>query len=207
MKKHLGIIFLFLLTVQFSYSNTDSLSTYIDNSTDTELRFKAINDLIPLSVNSEPKKAEKYARLQLQIAKVDSQVARAYLNIGLALDYQSQFDSAITYYSKSLDLNKEIGNIFWQGQALLNLGIVTYYKGEDDASVEYYLKALKKFDKLGDKSRTSAIYNNLGNLYKGRNSFLKAIEYHTKSLEIDLVRNDTLGIAGSYNNLGIDECE
>ncbi|MDG1476398.1 MAG: tetratricopeptide repeat protein [Vicingaceae bacterium] len=204
MKKHLGLIFLFLLTVQFSYSNTDSLGTFIDNSSNTGLRFEAINDLIPLAVNSEPKKAEKYARLQLQIAQVDTQIARAYLNIGLALDYQSQFDSAIIYYSKSLNLNKEIGNVFWQGQALLNLGIVTYYKGEDDASVEYYLKALKKFETLGDKSRMSAIYNNLGNLYKGRNSFLKAVEYHKKSLEIDLTRNDTLGIAGSYNNLGID---
>lgn len=204
MKKALTLILIFTLSIHWGYSNTDSLSTFIDNSKDTDLRFEAINNLIPLAVNSEPDKALKYAKLQLQIVEVDTQIARAYLNIGLALDYQSQFDSAITYYGKSLALNEEIGDVFWQAQALLNLGIVTYYKGDDDASVEHYLTALKKFELLGDKGRMSAIYNNLGNLYKGRDSFDKALEYHRKSLKMDVERNDTSGMAGSYNNIGID---
>jgi len=190
--------------LSIAFSNTDSLSTFIDNSEDTYLRFEAINSLIPLAVNSDPEKALKYAALQLQIVKIDTQIARAYLNIGLALDYQSKFDSAIVYYNKSLGLYAELGDEFWQAQVLLNLGIVNSYKGDSDAAVESYLIALKKFQLLGDKGRTSAIYNNLGNIYKGLNLYLKAIEFHHKSLKIDIERRDTNGMSGSYNNLGID---
>lgn len=203
MKIYILSILLFFFSLPTVFSNTDSLSTFIDNSKDTYLRFEAINKLIPLAVNSEPKRAQKYAELQLQIVKIDTQIARAYLNIGLTLDYQSEFDSAIVYYNKSLELNKEIGNDFWQAQALLNLGIVNSYKGDSDAAVESYLIALNKFIILGDKGRSSAIYNNLGNIYRGRNLLLKALEYHYKSLTIDTKMRDTSGMAGSYNNLGI----
>ncbi len=202
MKRLLSLIFLFSFHV--GYSNTDSLSTFINQSKDVNLRFEAINQFVSLNVGSNPKEAQKYAELQIQITKIDTQVARAYLNLGLTLDYQSEFDSAIKYYNKSLILFKEADDEFWQAQALLNLGIVNYFKGNDDDAVSSYHGALKKFEFLGDKSRMSATYNNLGNLYKSRGSFKKALVYHRKSLEIDIERKDTLGIAGSYNNLGID---
>lgn len=202
MKRLLSL--LFLVSFNFAYSNTDSLSIFINQTEDANLRFEAINQFVSLNVGANPKEAQRYAEFQIQESKIDTQVARAYLNLGLTLDYQSEFDSAIKYYNKSLILFKEVDNEFWQAQALLNLGIVNYFKGNDDAAVSSYHSALKKFEILGDKGRMSAIYNNLGNLYKSRGGFQKALVYHRKSLEIDIGRKDTLGIAGSYNNLGID---
>ncbi len=196
-------ILLFLFSFEYSYSNTDSLVNFVENSKDVNLQFEAINQIISGELNSSPEKAEQYALLQLNLVKIDSQIARSYLNLGLALDYQSKFDSAIIYYNKSLSINKVLENDFWQAQALLNLGIVNYYKGEFEASVQYYFKALKKFEKINDTGRMSAIYNNLGSIYKSKGALVKAIEYHRKSLAIDIVNKDSAGISGSYNNIGI----
>jgi serine phosphatase RsbU (regulator of sigma subunit)/Tfp pilus assembly protein PilF len=197
------IFSIFIIISSIANCNTDSLSSFIQNSNNVHLKFEAINKLISLELNSSPKKAQEYANLQLDIVKVDSQIARSYLNIGLALDYQSKFDSAIIFYNKSLSINKVLENEFWQAQALLNLGIVNYYKGDLEESVKYYFKALKLFENQNDRGRMSAIYNNLGNLYKSKSQYYKAIEFHTKSLHIDIENNDSSGVSGSYNNLGI----
>ncbi len=203
MKTRYVLILFFFSFFKLAFSNTDSLANFIQTSQDVSLRFDAINQLISKELNGSPEKAEKYALLQLQIVEVDTQVARAYLNIGLALDYQSKFDSAITFYNKSLVLNKEIESDFWQAQVLLNLGIVNFYKGDYDASVQHYFNALKKFEKINDKARMSAIYNNLGSIYRSKNELLKAIIYHRKSLVIDLELGNDEGVAASYNNIGI----
>ncbi len=203
MKTRHIFILIFFFAFKFALSNTDSLVIFIQKSKDANLRFTAINQLVSEELNFSPRKAQKYALLQLQIVEIDTQVARSYLNIGLSLDYQSKFDSAIIFYNKSLMLNEKIKSDFWQAQVLLNLGVVNYYKGDYDAAVQHYFNALKKFEKINDKGRMSAIYNNLGNLYRSKNELIKAIKYHRKSLVIDIENQDSSGIAASYNNLGI----
>jgi serine phosphatase RsbU (regulator of sigma subunit) len=196
-------ISILLLASKVTFSKTDSLVNFIQQTKDVNEQFEAINLLVSEELNVSPEKAYKFSMLQLKLVKIDSQVARAYLNVGLSLDYQSKYDSAITFYNKSLILYQNSNNEFWQAQVLLNLGVVNYYKGDYDAAVQYYFNALKNFEKIGDKNRMSAIYNNIGSIYEHKNQFLKAIKYHRKSLLIAKELNDSSSMSSSYNNLGI----
>ena len=198
------IIFIaFLCLAKFGFSNTDSLATFINSSKDLNKKFIAINDMLEVELKRSPKKALPFTLLQLKIAKVDTQIARANLNVGLAYDYLSKFDSANYYYNVSLKLYEKQENKYWQAQSLLNLGIVNYYKGDLDAALQYNFNALKIFETLNNEERMSSVYNNLGNIYKSKNQMLKAIDFHNKSLQIDLLNGDSAGISGSYNNIGL----
>ena len=95
MKTKLLYLILLFLVVKLSYANTDSLAIYIASTSDVDLKFEAINQLVAQQLNTNPSSAQEYAFLQLKSVKIDTQVARTYCNIGLSYDYQSKFDSAI----------------------------------------------------------------------------------------------------------------
>ena len=105
------IIFIaFLCLAKFGFSNTDSLATFINSSKDLNKKFIAINDMLEVELKRSPKKALPFTLLQLKIAKVDTQIARANLNVGLAYDIEPKFNS-------SIDANYRNKNI---GTALIN---------------------------------------------------------------------------------------
>jgi len=202
-KRILALTLILFFHNLYLVASTDSLELLLKNSNNSIEKFEILSELVSQNLNTNPLKSCKYAQHQLKITKVDTQIALAYLNMGLGLDYQSKFDSAIFYYNKSLVLYSKSNHIYGQSKALLNLGVVNYYKGDLDEAVKYYFKALKFANKLNDKKGTSALYNNLGTIFREKGDFFKAKEYYEKSLAIDIKVNDSLGMASSYNNLGI----
>ena len=82
-------------------AQTDSSEQYVESLSDNFKKFDAYNDLISLTLSTAPNKSYNYATIQLALAEVDSQFARAHLNIGLSYDYRLKFDSAIFYYHRA----------------------------------------------------------------------------------------------------------
>jgi tetratricopeptide (TPR) repeat protein len=136
-------------------------------------------------------------------------VAIDYNNLGEAYRTKGNYDRAISYYKKSLEINIKKLGLKHPNVALSynNLGLAYNSKGNYDRAIFYYKKSLVlKLDSLGPKHPNVALsYNNLGEAYRAKGDYKKAISYHEKALAISI---KTLGsehpnVALSYNNLGL----
>jgi len=132
-----------------------------------------------------------------------------YNNIGTVFSDQGDYDKAIEYYLKSLDILEKVFGKKHPETAIsyYNIGNMYSSKGDYDKAIEYHLKSLGIREKVLGKEHpdTASSYNNLGSVYSDKQDYDKALEYMLLSLEI---RERVLGkehpdTANSYNNLGL----
>ena len=96
-----------------------------------------------------------------------------------------QFDAALKYYKKALEINPDYAEAYY------NMGIALKDNGDLDAAIDSYKKALEiKPDYVG-------AYFNTGNILKDTGDLEAAIDSYKKALEI---KPD---YAEAYNNVGI----
>lgn len=204
MKRFFNLFIVYLCISLSIMAQTDSSEQYVESLSDNFKKFDAYNDLISLTLSTAPNKSYNYATIQLALAEVDSQFARANLNIGLSYDYRLKFDSAIFYYNIALEKYNQLGSVFWMGQTYLNLGIVNYYKGDFDEAVEHYYNAIAMFDSINYLPSISSIYINLGSLFQEKQDHNRSLYFLRKAIEVNKQLNDSSSLAAIYNNLGIN---
>ena len=96
-----------------------------------------------------------------------------------------QFDAAIKYYKKALEIKPDYAETYY------NMGIALKDNGDLDAAIDSYKKALEiKPDYVG-------AYFNTGNILKDKGDLEAAIDSYKKALEI---KPD---YAEAYNNIGL----
>jgi tetratricopeptide (TPR) repeat protein len=130
-------------------------------------------------------------------------IASSFNNIGGIYREQGNYGEAIHYYSKSLQIQKEIGDKKGIATSLNNIGIIYDDQGDYARAIEYYVKSLKSYEEIGFKKAIASSLNNIGGIYKEQGDYLKAIDYYNKSLKIDEEIGNKKGIASTYNNIGI----
>ena len=154
------------------------------------------------------KNIEKAIKL-LEIVKIAKrEKAIIYNQYGESLRLNSEYDEALEYYSKSLDINIEIFGENHQEVAIsyANIGSIYFFNKEYDKALEYHNKSLEiSLLTLGDNHPSTSIdYNNIGLVYSYKKNYKKALEYYSKSLDIKL---QTIGshhpdTASTYRNIG-----
>ena len=128
--------------------------------------------------------------------------ADIYYCIGMNVCKLSEWDTAIDYYQKSLEIKEKIGDIHGMARAYNNLGLIYPVKGEWDTAIDYYQKSLEIFENFGDTRGMGRTYGNLGKAYHSKGEWDTAIDYYQKSLEIKEKIEDIYGIGTTYGNLG-----
>ncbi|NTW33351.1 MAG: tetratricopeptide repeat protein, partial [Bacteroidetes bacterium] len=74
----------------------------------------------------------------------------------------SDFEKAMGYGIKGLELSKKIGFIKGIAQSYNNIGVTYYFHGKYSQALESYLKSLKINEKAGNLKGISDCYNNIG---------------------------------------------
>ncbi|MBO5687626.1 MAG: tetratricopeptide repeat protein [Alistipes sp.] len=117
-------------------------------------------------------KSELYHKQSLEIrinvlGYYHPDTATSYLNMGMIYD-NSDFNRALEYYFKALEIfKKTLGIHINTAKSLNNIGLV-YYRLEDyDNALEYYLESLKIKEGILGSSHPSTIisYRNISNVY------------------------------------------
>lgn len=109
-------------------------------------------------------------------------------NLGSAWEAKGQYDKAIDYYQKALDIDLNVFGAEYPNTAIdyNNLGLAWDSKGQYDKAIEYYQKALdinlKAFGAEHPKVATG--YNNLGSAYYQKGDYKTALEYFEAALPI-----------------------
>ncbi len=136
-------------------------------------------------------------------------IGDCYNNIGGVYYYKGNYDNALKYYNKSLNMRlKTLGDEHPDVAASFNnIGLVYHKKGDYDNALKYYQKTLKiELKTLGDEHPdVAASYNTIGLVCREKGNYDNALKYYNKSLNIRL---KTLGyehpdVGMSYNNIGI----
>ncbi|WP_271766980.1 CHAT domain-containing protein [Aquimarina algiphila] len=134
-------------------------------------------------------------------------ILSVYNNIGTLLVEKGEYDNAIKYYSKSLDIafkiyNENNPNI---AAVYLNIGNTFHSKNNYLQALYYYKNALWIFKKVfGEKHyRIADVYDNIASILAYQKKYDVALEYRKKAL---FIRNNVFGenspvVADSYGKM------
>ncbi len=112
-------------------------------------------------------------------ATLDKKNIRALFNVGLFLNYQGKYDSAITYFTNVIRLKKD------HHKAYYDRGISYNETGNYEKAIEDFNKALKfnNFNDPYDKLDVLEIYDWLSDCHKSKGEHKKAKLYYKKFID------------------------
>lgn len=125
----------------------------------------------------------------------------AYNSMGLLYWKINNFDSAMVYYQKGLELRERLGYKLRIGQSYNNLGVLFYNWGIMEKAIENYEKAIKIREEIGDNTGLSYVFVNLALSYEGLGDTLRALKLIHKANSININSKDVSSIAYSSNKL------
>jgi tetratricopeptide (TPR) repeat protein len=149
----------------------------------------------------------KWYKKILEVAEANKKAeAVSWSNSGHTYSNQGNFKTAIRYYSKALEIYKEMGDKDGELGCYLHLGN-TYSSLKDlKTAIEYRNMALTIAKSLGDKKTEADCYLDLVNAHDSLEDFKTALEYGSKALEIYKEMGDKGGESFCYKCFGYHYC-
>jgi signal transduction histidine kinase len=105
-------------------------------------------------------------------------------NIGIAYTYVGNYDRALEYHFRSLQIREEEGDKKSIHNALNNIGLVFYNLKDYKKAIEFYLRALEMKKASGENFDLEGLYVNLGLCFNQTGDYEKAIDYFNQGFEI-----------------------
>ena len=128
--------------------------------------------------------------------------ASFYHNLSLAFTYMEDYDNAIKYGNKSIELKKKLPSKENLANAYLNRGIIYTNKGDYLAGFKDYTKAEKIFLKTQNHIALTQTYINFGWDYTDLKKFSLARNYLKKAMTEADKSNEKIRQSGVWNALG-----
>ncbi|MEM9866980.1 MAG: tetratricopeptide repeat protein [Bacteroidota bacterium] len=204
----LYLLFIWILISLFSHAQEsirDSLEHLLEGKLADTTRIQILLETAKITIGRDSIRADSLVqsakRVSRHIKQIDDKV-HAFEQIGSYYVRTSAYDSALTYYKKTLDVDKKQGNIARLARHHSNIGNVFFYKGEYNQTLYHFLQRLSYCEQLDDSTCISAASNNLGNALINLGRYQDAIDYTLRSLKIDEVLEYEYGILSSKMSLG-----
>jgi serine phosphatase RsbU (regulator of sigma subunit) len=139
-------------------------------------------------------------KLVIAESKEDTTRMNAIYEIGDQYQYLLP-DSALSYFTKALEIADNTNSIKTKAVCLRQIGIVYETKGLYDKALETYFKALDAYEEMDNKQGIASCYNDIAIIHYVQQSYEVCIEYLTKSYEIKQELGDIQGMANYYTNM------
>jgi tetratricopeptide (TPR) repeat protein len=147
--------------------------------------------------------AQQRLERALELSAEGTQLRATVLrNVGTAFYYQSDYARAKSYYERSLDLCRQLGDQRGEGGALSNLGLVMKELGDYARAKDYYEQALHISREQGDRRLEAQYLNNLGIVVKGLGDYVGARACYEQALQIRQEIGDRQGLGSTLINQG-----
>ena len=125
----------------------------------------------------------------------------AYCGLANAFHRLGQYDKAIEFLTKQLNISLELGDRAGEARAYCNLGNAFDCLGQFDKAVEFHTKQLNISRELGDRAGEGKAYGSLGNAFDSLGQHSKAVEFYIKQLNISRDLGDRDGEERAKRNL------
>jgi serine phosphatase RsbU (regulator of sigma subunit)/Tfp pilus assembly protein PilF len=205
-------IFPFLVTILCFYPGKTSSQSKIDSLLQSLAHAKQdtnkvilLHDLCRRYLYNDPAKALHYGMEANQLAEqlhYTKGCSRVLHNIGIIYYNRASYDTALTYFFRSLKLKEILGDKKSIASSLNNIGAVLYDQGKYKSALDYYLRSLGIFEDLKNREGAMSASLNVGNILSELQNFSGAVGYYRQSLTYALELNDAKGKADAYQNIG-----
>jgi tetratricopeptide (TPR) repeat protein len=154
------------------------------------------------------RKAEEVYAAMLEQSTDESEKGNIYYQLGSIKIDQGEYEEAITFYEKSLEISRKTlpSNHPDLAHSYTNIGAAYDNMGDYPKALSYYEKALEIKQKSLPPNHPDLAhsYDNIGAAYDNMGDYPKALSYYEKALEIkqkSLPPNHP-DLTHSYNNIG-----
>jgi len=129
-------------------------------------------------------------------------VAWSYGNIGSAYIWLGNYEKALEFSFKAIELLRETEEFKQEVQILYNLSIVFYFIGDADKQLHYAFESLQLARKIGDLSGEANGLNGVGTVHYTIGKNEEAIQYLTEGAEIAKKIGEKNVLSRIYDGLG-----
>lgn len=182
-----------------------SILTFTSKCTDQLVHAKNIvNYASILMFNAKYQEAEKQyfnAERIFRKYRSDIDLIKVYLGLGNILLYSHSREKAGVYYSKALDLSRQVKNTGLIASSLMNLAITKKINNPDSA-LQLYKEALSLLTKPEENFLRIKIKFNMSNIYKAQNNFKKTEQILKEILAECIEQNFIEGVGVVTGSLG-----
>lgn len=125
-----------------------------------------------------------------------------YFVLGYCYSNLADFNAALDWYHKLLELAEERKSTLYIGIALRNIGILYTHQNNYETAIYFYDQAIPCFEQLNDLAALATVYNNQCKVYRHMGKHQEALSCGQKSLEIFQQTDHLHGQTVVYHNLG-----
>jgi len=204
-----SLIFVFCFVSVSSFSQAqqkiDSLQTLLRQSIADTTKVNTYNYLAWELQYKHPDSAFSLARRSLRLAEklsYNKGIAGAYHALGSLNDNRTDYQNALDYYYKALEIRSDLGDQPGLASNYTNIGSVYWHQGNYSRALEYYLEGLKISEEIGSEYNIASSSGNIGVIYQMQENYPKALEYHLKALEINEKLGDKVNAVINLGNIG-----
>ena len=162
-------------------------------------------------------KALKYCQLGLrqslkQYGEENDMTARVYHNIGVLYSDLGNYDSALFYLNKSLQIQGTLlGDSHWEANTYNSIGYIYNVLGDYENALTNLNEALNRLSLINEDNTTNLavdIYTNLCEIPFRKGDYQKALEYSLRALSLAKKNHTDSNVltAVCYNNIGVIYC-
>jgi len=205
-------VFLFLSVDLYSQKrmNTDSIKYLIQTTKADTSKINLYFQLTSDYVQSDTDSALYFLKKGKSI--IDKTKAHQYdydyYFSGIKIYHANQeFDKALNYTLKALEISKKNKNDIQKAEALRTLFVIYLNLDKDTLAVQTAQKALKLTEEIKDTANLSIMYGNLSRLYFEIGSFEKSLFYGKKGIAAGKRYNNLKGLLISLNNTAVSSLE
>jgi signal transduction histidine kinase len=147
---------------------------------------------------------ENSAIEELSLPNPDSDyVCQGFTEAGFCYESINQYQTAISYYKRSLEYAIKANNHKELAAIYNNLGTSYLQLGLYADAIKNFEMALEIDKKLGSEEMVCVDLNNLGKVYESWKKYGQALSFYKQSLDIALKRNDNPRIAIRMSSIGM----
>jgi len=124
-------------------------------------------------------------------------------HLGSVCFYLADFAGARDFYSRLLDIRREIGDRWGESVALGNLGTVAYEQNQFQAAHAYFEQALEIIRRdIGSREREAWCLNSLGMTSLDCGDYAAALDYYQQALHLGRETGNLWEASNTLSNLG-----
>jgi tetratricopeptide (TPR) repeat protein len=187
-------------------ANNDSLyGVWQDESMHDTIRIKALDKVCWSMIYSNTDSVTIMSQMALEMAKEgghDKFEANSYNTLSIANYIRSDYDVAIDFQKKSLEVWERIGNLSKQGSCWYNLSKFYRTLGMLKMALECVDTSLILNERSENTQSLGNCYIMLGLINQDNGQYEKSREYVLKSIDVYKSIDHIAGLGYSYHNLG-----
>jgi serine phosphatase RsbU (regulator of sigma subunit) len=140
------------------------------------------------------------------------EMAQCYMSYGMAYAYQCNYEKAIDFNIKALNikeslLKKDPDNTFLkktQAKLLGNIALIYSYNKYYKESIDYFMRSIEIKKSLNDTVGLASVYINMAGLYFNMEQYQNSLRYYEDGLSYATKCNDMASLSNAYHGIGIN---